>query len=649
MSNEVLHPIIDSVINYIEMNNSGALLITGNWGCGKTYYMKETVLPTIKKKLKRNIVIVSLFGLNNLNDIPERVFYAYLDAVGKGKTRFNLGSLTNILKEFTEAIPKLNEYVDFNKLLGKGQGIYNFVSKDTIICLDDLERIVDKIDINEVLGVINELVENIGYKVIIIANEDFINKNQLIFKEKVVEKTIVFIPDTLKIFKEIASSYKDAAYTDYMHNNAISLISPGNKLAIKSESYRKNISNIRILKFAIEHFYKIFSYYKNSYNIEDSKIQLKLKNYWAFILAVSIEYKLNNISYEDKRTLDLYTHNQIANYDIDFGETSQEVSFDEETDDKASEDERKKKSDLDSVFQKKFYEKYFITQKEYPIFHSEIYAFITGGITPNMEKLEDEMNIALGKHIRENDPAFDLLSAFMNGIWGFSNEEISSKLDQLFLYVKQGQFNDYTSYLNASFFLLTYQKLFVKSKDEIENGIKEGIDLFSDRLTITPLLTNNIKMLLRDIPKSVVWIYDYIIEKISEKEEAQKKSDIELLEQNFCENLQAVITDCACVPYGPTPKYFNIPILNHIREEKIEEKISKAEPHDIYLLEILLIERYEKVSTDIVKEELPFIKRLKNAISRTNIDSPKLSNILIKKSLLPKIDSILSKYPDEAE
>lgn len=649
MSNEVLHPIIDSVINYIEMNNSGALLITGNWGCGKTYYMKETVLPTIKGKLNRNIVIVSLFGLNNLNEIPERVFYAYLDAVGKGKTSFNFGSLTNILKEFTEAIPKLNEYVDFNKLLGKGQGIYNFVSKDTIICLDDLERIVDKIDINEVLGVINELVENIGYKVIIIANEDFINKNQLIFKEKVVEKTIVFIPDTLKIFEEIASSYDDAAYTDYMHNNAISLISPGNKLVIKSASYRKNISNIRILKFAIEHFYKIFSYYKNSYNIEDPKIQLKLKNYWAFILAVSIEYKLNNISYEDKRTLDLYIHNQIANYDIDFGETSQEVSFDEETDDKASEDERKKKSDLDSVFQKKFYEKYFITQNEYPIFHSEIYAFITGGITPDMEKLEDEMNIALGKHIREDDPAFDLLSAFMNGIWGFSNEEISSKLEQLFLYVKQGQFNDYTSYLNASFFLLTYQELFVKSKDEIENGIKEGVDLFSDRITITPLLTNNIKMLLRDIPKSVVWIYDYIIEKISEKEEAQRKSDIELLEKNFCENLESVITDCAYNPLGHIPKYFNIPILNHIREEKIIEKISKAEPYDIYMLEILLRERYEKVSTDIVKEELPFIKRLKNAISGTNIDSPKLSNILIKTYLLPKIDSILSKYPDVAE
>lgn len=533
MSNEILHPIIDSVINYIEMNNSGALLITGNWGCGKTYYMKETVLPTIKGKLNRNIVIVSLFGLNNLNEIPERVFYAYLNAIGKEKAGFKLGFLTDKLKNIIEAIPKLNEYVDFNKLFVKGQGIYNILPKNIIICLDDLERIVDRIDINEVLGVINELVENIGYKVIIIANEDFINKSQLIFKEKVVEKTIVFIPDTLKIFEEIASSYNDAAYTDYMHNNAISLISPDNKLAIKSESYRKNISNIRILKFAIEHFYKIFSYYKNSYNIGDPRIQLKLKNYWAFILAVSIEYKLNNISYEDKRTLDLYTHNQIANYDIDFGETSQEVSFDEETDDKASEDEQKKKSDLDSAFQKKFYEKYFITQKEYPIFHSEIYAFITGGITPKISKLDEEMNTALDEYIHDNDPAYDLLHAFMNGIWGFSNEEISSKLEQLFSYVKQGQFSDYTSYLNASFFLLTYQELFVKSKDEMENGIKVGIDLFSDRITDTTSLKKDLQMIREDISKSVVWIYDYILEKISEKEDAQYRADIELLEKKL--------------------------------------------------------------------------------------------------------------------
>lgn len=232
----------------------------------------------------------------------------------------------------------------------------------------------------------------------------------------------------------------------------------------------------------------------------------------------------------------------------------------------------------------------------------EIYAFVTGGITPDMDKLEAEMNIALREHIRENDPAFDLLSAFMHGIWGFSNDEINSKLQQLFLYVKQGNFNDYVSYLNASFFLLNYQELFAKSKEDIMNGIKKGIDLFSNRVKVGFLLKNNLQIVRGSISESVVWLYDYIMEKIMQKETEQEKEEIKILEQNFCNNLQTVITDCTCVPYGPTPKYINIPILNHITEKSIIEKISKAEPYDIYLLCTLLSERYEKGLSQTAKE-----------------------------------------------
>ena len=50
-------------------------------------------------------------------------------------------------------------------------------SKDTIICFDDLERVLDSIDTNEVLGTINQLVENLQYKVIVVANEDFIRQS----------------------------------------------------------------------------------------------------------------------------------------------------------------------------------------------------------------------------------------------------------------------------------------------------------------------------------------------------------------------------------------------------------------------------------------------------------------------------------------
>lgn len=649
LNREKLHPIIDGVINHINMNNSGALLITGNWGCGKTYYMKNTVIPYIKEHLDRNIIIVSLFGLNDLNRMPERVLCAYLDVVGKERTGFNWGNWAEKIKRITDAIPKLNEYLDLNKLFGKGEGIYNLIPKDIIICLDDLERVVDKVDINEVLGVINELVENIGYKVIIIANEGFISKNQLIFKEKVVEKTIAFIPDTLIIFKEIVASYKDAEYTAYMCEKAVRLISPENELVRKSSVYKKHISNIRILKFAIEHFYLIFSYYKEKYNIEDSKIQLKLKNYWAFVLAVSIEYKLNNLSFDDKRTLDLYVHDSIADFNIDLNDSSQEVSFEEEIDDKTSEDEQNKKSNLDSAFQKKFYKKYFIIQNEYPIFHSEIYNFIAGGRTPNMDKLESEMNIALSKHIREDDPAFDLLSKFMNGIWGFSNNAIDSQLKQLFLYVEQGDFNDYISYLNASFFLLNYKELFTISNEEINKGIIKGIDLFSERVKVGVSLKNSLRLVRESISESVVWIYDYIIELINKKEAEQEKEEIKLLEQNFCNNLQTVIDDCILDAYGSTSKYINIPILNHITEKNIIEVISKAEPYDIYLLQTLLRERFEKGLLDIGKEELPFVMKLKEAILQLDLTSPKLSNKLIENYLLPKINSILKRYIEDVE
>ena len=84
---------------------------------------------------------------------------------------------------------------------------------------------------------------------------------ELLFKEKVVEKTIAFTPNIAHIYKKTVSSYNDKVFDTYMCEKAIKLISEENALYLKSELYRKNISNIRILKFAIEHFYSVFSYY----------------------------------------------------------------------------------------------------------------------------------------------------------------------------------------------------------------------------------------------------------------------------------------------------------------------------------------------------------------------------------------------------
>lgn len=641
MAKEALHPIIEGISNYLEMKTTGALMITGHWGCGKTYFIKNEVIPYTQKVLGKNLIMVSLFGINDLSEIPERVLYAYWDAYGKDKTGFNLGRVADVIAKMADSIPKLKEYVDIDKMLGRGQGIYKLIPNDVIICLDDLERVVDSIDINNVLGVINELVENLEYKVIVIANEGFIKNNELIFKEKVVEKTLVFIPNIFNIYQGIVLSYNDEQFTSYMLETAVKLIDSKNALYIKSESYRKHVSNIRILKFAIEHFYCVFSYYEKHTDITSKNIISKLNNYWTFILAISIEYKLNNISYEDDKTLSKYVHNALAKFDFD--ESEEDISFEDEIENTISKEEQEQKENIDSNFQKIFYKRYFITQDELPIFHPQLYAFITGAITPDFEKLDSEMDNTLTQFVRSTSPAHELLSSFMNGIWGFSNEEVEARLNDLFVFVTEGQFDDYVSYLNASLYLLNYNELFSKTTEEIITGIQNGIKIYSDKIEITYFVKSNLRMVESHISPSVKIIYDYIDTLISQKEEQQDKKEQELVERNFIENIKSVVEDCMCIPYGTTPKYVNYPILKYIRKKTIIDKINNAEPIDIYWLFTLLQERYEKGLPEIAKEEIPFLLSLKDAIDQLDIDSPKLSNVLIKSHLLPKIDNILGR------
>lgn len=641
MAKEALHPIIEGISNYLEMKTTGALMITGHWGCGKTYFIKNEVIPYTQKVLGKNLIMVSLFGINDLSEIPERVLYAYWDAYGKDKTGFNLGRVADVIAKMADSIPKLKEYVDIDKMLGRGQGIYKLIPNDVIICLDDLERVVDSIDINNVLGVINELVENLEYKVIVIANEGFIKNNELIFKEKVVEKTLVFIPNIINIYQGIVLSYNDEQFTSYMLEIAVKLIDSKNALYIKSESYRKHVSNIRILKFAIEHFYCVFSYYEKHTDITSKNIISKLNNYWTFILAISIEYKLNNISYEDDKTLSKYVHNALAKFDFD--ESEEDISFEDEIENTISKEEQEQKENIDSNFQKIFYKRYFITQDELPIFHPQLYAFITGAITPDFEKLDSEMDNTLTQFVRSTSPAHELLSSFMNGIWGFSNEEVEARLNDLFIFVTEGQFDDYVSYLNASLYLLNYNELFSKTTEEIITGIQNGIKIYSDKIEITYFVKSNLRMVESHISPSVKIIYDYIDTLISQKEEQQDKKEQELVERNFIENIKSVVEDCMCIPYGTTPKYVNYPILKYIRKKTIIDKINNAEPIDIYWLFTLLQERYEKGLPEIAKEEIPFLLSLKDAIDQLDIDSPKLSNVLIKSHLLPKIDNILGR------
>ena len=62
------------ILHYLTKDKTGtAILITGKWGSGKSYYINTELKPYLEEK-KKKCVVVSLYGLNTVDEI-RRVGY----------------------------------------------------------------------------------------------------------------------------------------------------------------------------------------------------------------------------------------------------------------------------------------------------------------------------------------------------------------------------------------------------------------------------------------------------------------------------------------------------------------------------------------------------------------------------------------------
>src|SRR5690554_3307688 len=85
--------ISEAIMNHLKMKTSGALLLTGDWGAGKTYHIKNTVFPIISQKTSFTPIMVSLYGVTDINTVAQKVLFAYLDDKGKN-IKLSTGAIT---------------------------------------------------------------------------------------------------------------------------------------------------------------------------------------------------------------------------------------------------------------------------------------------------------------------------------------------------------------------------------------------------------------------------------------------------------------------------------------------------------------------------------------------------------------------------
>ncbi|WP_213686527.1 P-loop NTPase fold protein [Acinetobacter sp. WY4] len=169
-----------------ENDNKGmAIAITGSWGVGKTFFWNEF---KENYQLKKKYVYVSLFGLESLSDLKTHIYSHIENNSSAIEIPRWIRGLPSILKD-----TKISQFGISSSAKIFDSLMFNQV-KDAIICFDDFERMSNKLDIKDVMGLANQLKLERNCQVVLILDESKTEnenkKKYAEYKEKLVDAEI---------------------------------------------------------------------------------------------------------------------------------------------------------------------------------------------------------------------------------------------------------------------------------------------------------------------------------------------------------------------------------------------------------------------------------------------------------------------------
>lgn len=291
MSNPNKH-IEDYLDEYLKMTSPGfAVMISGPWGCGKTYFIKDYMV----KKRAQKICYISLYGVKDIDEIDRRIFLAlhpkldgdYTDLVTH---TFN-GALTLIKGDKVLSKLKFKDFIH--------------ASKNRALVFDDLERC--PLEKKDVMGYINSFVEHKNNHVVIIANEEEIAKQELTagedskkrsaytrVKKKLIGKTFTIDGNICNVLPAIIKVVKSKTCTKILMDNQTLLIEIFNASneAHKAPNYRAFANTLRDFEWFISNLKKDY--------VQHGGLMRDLLH---FFIATGYELQLGNIDVSCIRAL----------------------------------------------------------------------------------------------------------------------------------------------------------------------------------------------------------------------------------------------------------------------------------------------------------------------------------------------------------
>lgn len=604
----MVHRIKEYISYYLQQKETThAILITGKWGSGKTYYWKYTLEDIVKNK-GFTPVYLSLNGLKSREEILDKLALEILKNKTNGIINKRVSKAVKASLNIVSAITSTTLNIKKPTINISPTDLMSFYKFDkTVICFDDLERYTS--DVSDVLGIINDFAEHKHIKVILLTNEEKLldrnNKNFPEIKEKTFGKTLHFQTDKQIILKSvIESKYKDDIELKGFLLLNIPLIC--NTMEQHGNcNYRVVISLLDDFKYIVKQSIKDIE----AFSIAELEI---LK----FILALGFEIQISAIEEEKIKDLFISLPLNKDNYSYEF----------------------KRKYFIDALDTKY-------------IFKSIINYFITGLI--DIDKLNEE--IALFKPIN-HFPNYYYLTKL--GFWNLSDKDFEDKINNNLLNeIRNGEISlEYYDELFIKYIYLLNEHLLSINIDELYTIFNDGLTKLQTKERTTPIddifypFTNEYKQFLETA--HIKQYYEQIKNKIQETKSILQKNYLERKSRSFKNLLQTdfskAIQSISNMPQNPLEKTsienFSGQILfSDCTTNEIYSILVKQSNSNINTFTNKIIFKY-KFPQEFYKDDVKFLKDLSSYI-KTQIPEDKTKLKLSERLLLILANSIKDELP----
>jgi hypothetical protein len=616
MSNQHISQFLDY---YIKLPNPQyAVLVKGKWGSGKTHFINE-----YKKHLDKNeqkYIYVSLYGVTSYDEIETKFLETIHPRLYNKKTIF-AGKIAKQLLKGTLKIDldddgKANGNANVQIPNFKPEDLLN--TKDYVLIFDDLERC--SIDIINLLGYMNYFVEHQSYKVILIANEEELEKTDKYtqIKEKLVGKTYEFISDVPSAYYSFLTELKN---TNNIKENVL-LKETLNILELFEKSESKNLRALRQTLLDFERFY-------DEVLIAHSEKEKLIIDILHCFFLFSFEIRQGNIDILDLQNLRMehYSKKYIEN------EESEKTKY------------------------KYFFNKYNLDNNWDVIISFDLWKEIL--LNSNIEKEKIDLALKNSKYYAtEEFNSWKLLYRYFD----LDDDIFKILTDEIYFKIYNNEYKIFKEVKMVSSILLALKEKNLINKIDfcLEYEIKKQIDYLFDNYLIDdeiilpsdPYSFNNDSYENYNYMESEAFssILEYIKEKIANKLEEKLKDDSNLIINAISENnvnkLYPILVQSNnnFVPYHDKPilKYIDINILvdslkntnnetirrfSHLLEKRYDYAISELIPEEEFLiklkekLEIIKNERvgklsgyYFNISCNTLNKCIQKVKRIKESI-----------------------------------